>query len=213
MTMHELRIPLLLSLAALATLLWLFRTRKQLPDEKHVFLGLETLSTQPDAAILAIGAVCVDLAGKELGRIKIIVDEEDARSNGAVDVGTEDWWRSQSQEARALTFAPGSPLEDALCEFYAWMKDLGPVDEVWGNGATFDCTILRSAYWQHGGLVVECPWDFWQESDCRTVVRMGERAGLRDYKNTIPFEGVRHNCVDDAAHQARYTTAILRRLS
>lgn len=56
------------------------------------------------------------------------------------------------------------------------------------------------------------PWPFWQERDVRTIVAAGWLAGATDYKQSLPFEGVPHNCVDDAAHQAKYTTKILRGL-
>ncbi len=189
--------------------------RNKLRDELHVFLDLETYSTRPDACILAIGAVCVNVLGEEVSRIKLLVDFKDAAKYGHVDTGTVAWWEKQSDEARRLTFDDGlrHKLADALALYYAWHKELGPVEGVWGKGATADCVWLRSAYTAvSGDFTPGCPWDFWQERDVRTVVHLGWLAGLQDYKNLVPFEGTPHNCVDDAAHQARYTMEIIQDL-
>lgn len=189
--------------------------RKKLRDARHVFLDLETYSCRPNAAILAIGAVCVNLLGEEISRIKILVDVKDAMSYSHVDPATVQWWKEQTIEARRLTFDDGTrmSLRLALGVYSSWHDKLGNVDGVWGNGATFDCVILRSAYTTASGEIeAGCPWDFWQERDVRTVVDLGELAKLPDHKNELPFDGTRHNCVDDAAHQARYTVKIIRGL-
>jgi hypothetical protein len=104
-------------------------------------------------------------------------------------------------------------LVESLHRFSNWIKLQGAVDGVWGNGSTFDCTILRSAYTTVSGEIpAGCPWDFWQERDVRTVVALGHVAGSPDHKNETYFKGTRHNCVDDAAHQAAYTVEFIRDL-
>lgn len=189
--------------------------RKKLRDARHVFLDLETYSTRPNAAVLAIGAVCVNLLGEEIGRIKLLVDVKDAMKNGHVDQSTVDWWDNQCDDAIRLTFDDGERflLVDALAKYYAWHKEQGAVAGVWGNGSTADCAWLRSAYTAVSGeFTAGCPWDYWEERDVRTVVDLGWLAKLPDYKNEIAFKGTRHNCVDDASHQAAYTTAFIRGL-
>lgn len=190
-------------------------TRKKLREELHVFLDLETYSARPNAAILAIGAVCVNLLGEEVGRIKILVNVKDAMKNGHVDPQTVEWWDNQCDDAIRLTFDGGGryTLAYALGLYSTWHDSLGSVSGVWGNGSTFGCSILRSAYTTVSGeLPAGCPWDFWQERDCHTIVDLGRLSELPDYKNEIHFDGTRHNCVDDAAHQAAYTTAYIRDL-
>lgn len=190
-------------------------TRQKMREELHVFLDLETYSTRPNAAILAIGAVCVNLLGEEVGRIKLLIKVKDAALYGHVDAQTVEWWEDQCDDAIRLTFSDDErwSLVNALGLYNVWHDSLGNVSGVWGNGSTFDCSILRSAYTAVGGMVpAGCPWDFWQERDCRTIVDLGRLSGLPDYKNEIHFDGTRHNCVDDAAHQAAYTTAYIRDL-
>ena len=80
-------------------------------------------------------------------------------------------------------------LVDALAKYYAWHKDLGQVEGVWGNGSTADCTWLRSAYTAVSGeLPIGCPWDFWQERDVRTVVALGWLAKLPNYKKELAVQ-------------------------
>lgn len=189
--------------------------RDALRNERHVFLDLETYSTRPNAAILAIGAVCVNLLGEEIDRVKILVYVQDAMKNGHVDPRTVQWWNEQSDEAKRLTFDDGErhSLVEALAQYHDWHRALGEVAGVWGNGATFDCAILRSAYATVSGEFPQgCPWDHWLERDVRTVVALGEGAKLPNFKKDTKFTGTPHNCVDDAAHQAKYTTEIIRGL-
>ena len=216
--MHPLALPICITLFALFVLyivLYLGPRRAAMRAEHHVFLDLETYSTRPNAAILAIGAVCVNILGEEVGRIKLLINVKDAMKNGHVDPGTVKWWEEQSDEAKRLTFNDGERfmLADALAKYYAWHKELGQVEGVWGNGATADCIWLRSAYTTVSGeFTPGCPWDFWQERDVRTVVALGWLAKLPDHKKELTFKGTPHNCVDDAAHQARYTTKLIRGL-
>ena len=72
-----------------------------------------------------------------------------------------------------------------------------------GNGATFDVTILDSAYQRGGG---ESPWPFYAARDMRTIVDLAER--LRGFdKKSVERIGVHHEAADDAAHQARVISA------
>lgn len=189
--------------------------RKKLRETVHVFLDLETYGTRPDAAVLAIGACAMNLLGEEVGRIKILVDPVDAMEYGTTDKSTRDWWEEQSDEAKALTFNPSEHMEllPALVLFSEWFFAQGAVVGVWGNGQTADCAWLRSAYREMSGLIMRgCPFDFWQERDCRTVRELGLLSGSDDYKFLNPFKGTPHNCVDDAVHQAKYTVDFIRDL-
>ncbi len=204
-------IPPVILLALTAWALYAVLGVSSKEPQRHVFLDLEPYSTRADAAILAIGAVCMDSHSNELSRIKLLINIKDTVNNGHVDPQTVEWWEKQSKEAQRLTFDDGQrfTLEVALGRFYEWYKMQGQTYGVWGNGATFDCGILRSAYDRLG---MPCPWDFWEERDVRTVVALGKLAKLPDLKRDIPFDGIPHNCVDDAAHQGRYTIELIRAL-
>ena len=56
-----------------------------------------------------------------------------------------------------------------------------------------------------------CPWQFWNDSDVRTMVLLGLQLGF-DPKRNMPFDGVAHNALADARHQAKYVSTIWQKL-
>ncbi|EBO5570485.1 3'-5' exoribonuclease, partial [Salmonella enterica] len=53
---------------------------------------------------------------------------------------------------------------------------------------------------------------WWNDRDVRTIVELGKAIGF-DPKRDMPFEGTRHNALDDAIHQAKYVSAIWKKLA
>ena len=214
--------PFVLPLSILAIVLYVLvivlvirPRREKLRNSLHVFLDLESYGTRSDAAVLAIGAVCVNMLGEELSRFKVLVAPKDALRYGTTDESTRKWWDEQSNDAKRLTFDPSCDeyLPSALIQFNAWYAGLGTISGVWGNGPTSDCSWLRNAYRAVGGLVsAGCPFDYWQERCVRTAREVGLLDGCPDYKYNNVFVGTPHNCVDDAAHQATYTVDFIRNL-
>lgn len=176
----------------------------------HVMIDLETMGKGLDAAIVAVAAVQFDPATGQIGDsfYRDVTLDTAVRYGGKIDPSTVMWWMGQSDGARGA-FNGGQAqaigLPQAIGEFASWLPHGA---KPWGNGATFDLAILRSAY---GRLGMETPWKFWDERDVRTVVEMGQAAGM-DPKRDMPFQGVRHNALDDSRHQARYVSAIWQRL-
>ena len=80
--------------------------------------------------------------------------------------------------------------------------------QVWGNGANFDNTILRRSYERQG---IPCPWRYYNDRDVRTIVELGKAIDF-DARTAIPFEGERHNALDDARYQAKYVSVIWQKL-
>jgi hypothetical protein len=75
----------------------------------HLMLDLETLSTEPNAAIVSIGACAFDMLDKEediehtfLRRVSIESNFEHGRH---ISADTLMWWFKQSPEAQQATFA------------------------------------------------------------------------------------------------------------
>ena len=204
--------PLLIIAAVIAAAVIIYFTaaRHSHPAEQlnsHVFLDLETLGLRHNAPILVIAAYAVDSLGNKIKRDQWRVSVKDANKHGTADHSTMQWWSEQSEDAKRAAFEDGPRLTlfDALRGLSLFIGSLeGPV-YVWGNAPTFDCAILRHAYMQTGQ---ETPWEFWQERDCRTVAWVGEWLGY-DAKQGTEFKGERHNALDDARHQARYTIDIL----
>ena len=181
----------------------------------HVMVDLETMGKKPNAPVVSIGAVLFDPATGILGETFYkVVSLESAVSWGAeIDPSTVIWWLKQSSEARsAIANDDAIKLDDALLMFTDFVLENvtggRKKAQVWGNGATFDNAILRSSF---DIACLDCPWDYWNDRDVRTMVELGKAIGF-DPKTAIPFEGDRHNALADAQHQARYVSAIWQRL-
>ncbi|NOL17294.1 exonuclease [Escherichia coli] len=178
----------------------------------HLMIDLETMGTNTNAPIVVIGAVFFDPQTGEIGPVfYIVISLTDAMNTGAVpDGGTIEWWLKQSSEARAAILTDQVKLKDALSQFREFINEYSDEKfvQVWGNGATFDNAILRTSYER---LDIPCPWRYHNDRDVRTIVELGKTIDF-DARTVIPFEGVRHNALDDARHQAKYVTATIQKL-
>ncbi|HCN9790596.1 TPA: 3'-5' exoribonuclease [Escherichia coli] len=178
----------------------------------HLMIDLETMGTNTNAPIVVIGAVFFDPQTGEIGPVfYIVISLTDAMNTGAVpDGGTIEWWLKQSSEARAAILTDQVKLKDALSRFREFINEYSDEKfvQVWGNGATFDNAILRTSYER---LDIPCPWRYHNDRDVRTIVELGKAIDF-DARTAIPFEGERHNALDDARHQAKYVSAIWQKL-
>ncbi|WP_089600254.1 exonuclease [Escherichia coli] len=178
----------------------------------HLMIDLETMGTNTNAPIVVIGAVFFDPQTGEIGPVfYIVISLTDAMNTGAVpDGGTIEWWLKQSSEARAAILTDQVKLKDALSRFREFINEYSDEKfvQVWGNGATFDNAILRTSYER---LDIPCPWRYYNDRDVRTIVELGKTIDF-DARTVNPFEGVRHNALDDARHQAKYVTATIQKL-
>ncbi|HHG1414433.1 TPA: 3'-5' exoribonuclease [Klebsiella pneumoniae] len=184
-------------------------------DYVHVMVDLETMGKKHNAPIVAIGAVVFDPATGSIGEsfYKVVCLESSVNRGAVIDPSTVIWWLKQSSEARsAIVNDDAIPLQDALLQFREFVSDNvaggSKKAQVWGNGASFDNSILRSSY---DCIAEDYPWEYWNDRDVRTMVELGQAISF-DPKTTIPFEGSRHNALADAIHQARYVSAIWQRI-
>ncbi|HCT7447811.1 TPA: 3'-5' exoribonuclease [Klebsiella variicola] len=184
-------------------------------DYVHVMVGLETMGKKHNAPIVAIGAVVFDPATGSIGEsfYKVVCLESSVNWGAVIDPSTVIWWLKQSSEARsAIVNDDAIPLQDALLQFREFVSDNvaggSKKAQVWGNGASFDNSILRSSY---DCIAEDYPWEYWNDRDVRTMVELGQAISF-DPKTTIPFEGSRHNALADAIHQARYVSAVWQRI-
>ncbi|EFF07562.1 exonuclease [Escherichia coli] len=178
----------------------------------HLMIDLETMGKKSNAPIVVIGAVFFDPQTGEIGpTFYIVISLVDAMDTGAVpDGSTIEWWLAQSSEARSAILVDQVKLVDALIQFREFINEYSNEKfvQVWGNGATFDNTILRTSYER---LNIPCPWRYYNDRDVRTIVELGKTIDF-DARTVIPFEGVRHHALDDARHQAKYVSAIWQKL-
>jgi hypothetical protein len=166
---------------------------------KNVMLDLETLATTPDATILTIGAVpfCTETLkiSEDVFYVKVELENQDR----AISARTAAWWDEQTDEAKKEAFEGNRvSLDNALKAFSLWFSGVGSDVKIWGNGATFDVSIMEDAYRRD-----KTPWKFWNVRDMRTIVDF-------DRLNTDRpiFKGEKHSALADAKHQAEYVLAI-----
>ncbi|BAQ50375.1 3'-5' exonuclease [Methylobacterium aquaticum] len=159
---------------------------------RDIMIDLETLSTRPDAMIVAIGAVKFGPEG--LGEeYYAVVDTRYAV--GHIDAMTVAWWMRQSEEARGIFqegFRDTKHIAAALEGLIGFVGDAPDQVRVWGHGASFDLPILESAF---RACCRKAPWGHRAIRDTRTLY---ELAGV---KVEMP-EGEKHHALADAKAQA-----------
>lgn len=157
---------------------------------------LETLGTTARSIIAAIGLAVFDIDGKIVGTFKrkVRIDNQVGRT---FTQDTMLFWLSQSKEAIDLTFGEEAVnLDVALCELWDFIhKYKTDSFEIYGNPGKFDVAILEDAYQQS---CLNVPWDHWQTGCMKELKKVSTNAW-----RTIPFEGVKHDCLADAIHQAK----------
>ncbi|HCD2531413.1 TPA: 3'-5' exoribonuclease [Escherichia coli] len=175
----------------------------------HLMIDLETMGKNPDAPIISIGAIFFDPQTGDMGpEFSKTIDLETA--GGVIDRDTIKWWLKQSREAQSAIMTDEIPLDDALLQLREFIDENSGefFVQVWGNGANFDNTILRRSYERQG---IPCPWRYYNDRDVRTIVELGKAIDF-DARTAIPFEGERHNALDDARYQVKYVSVIWQKL-
>ncbi|EHZ8239112.1 3'-5' exoribonuclease [Escherichia coli] len=175
----------------------------------HLMIDLETMGKNPDAPIISIGAIFFDPQTGDMGpEFSKTIDLDTA--GGVIDRDVIKWWLKQSREAQSAIMTDEIPLDDALLQLREFIDENSGefFVQVWGNGANFDNVILRRSYERQG---IPCPWRYCNDRDVRTIVELGKAIDF-DARTAIPFEGGRHNALDDARYQAKYVSAIWQKL-
>lgn len=178
---------------------------------EHVMIDLETLGVNDNAPVLSIGATFFNPATGEFGPdfYETINLTSSVAAGAKPDMDTVIWWLQQSDEARRDIINASLPVDEVLRRFSHFCKMYGKDIQVWGNGATFDLTILKNAY---RSVNRELPWKFWNERDVRTVVELGKAVGINP-KATTYLEGIEHNALHDARYQVTYLSIIWKKLT
>jgi len=159
-----------------------------------LMIDLETMGVEPDAPVIAIGAVFFSRTG--LGDdFYINIDlAEQIDTNRKVRADTIKWWMAQSNASQKVFKEQATPVRDGLLKFLDFLS-ASPQDElkVWGNGPSFDITIIEHLILSYGLAV---PWKFWNVFDLRTFKRF-----VYNGKDMMRA-GTYHNALDDAKYQA-----------
>lgn len=132
----------------------------------NIIIDLETLGTSPTSIILAIGACTLD----KRERFKILISWINWPKSCSVDMDTVNWWKQQPEDLYTYINSGTASPELALNAFSKFCKTIerntGKAIKVWGNGASFDLSILAHAYYV---MKQELPWAFYNERCFRTI--------------------------------------------
>lgn len=148
-----------------------FRPDSYRTDAIHVSVDLETASTSDNAAIVQLASVVVGSDYKKNVFSERISLASCERHGLDVSAETMAWWDGQDPELRKQVFSGTNSLDNVLSNFEEWLREIsaGDLDRIylWGNGADFDCTILRNAY----EIFDKWPLDFRKHEHLRTLKR------------------------------------------
>lgn len=183
---------------------------------KWAVVDEESMSTEPNAAILAIGATMIDDL-ETVDRFYVNVDLQSCLAVGLHESeSTRKWWSEQSTEAFNATQNNCVPIQTALQMWSDWIGKHTGRDEkgkpvpprLMGNGPCADNMWLNSAYKACG---MRNPIPYWADIDHRTLTWIGG-AWLGITKEDVSFKGVKHHAGDDAEHEAQHAIMVLRKL-
>lgn len=176
-------------------------------------IDLETLGTEPGCVITQIGLSAFDansFNGETHNTVSALIH---VHPQNCIDLGmhvswsTISWWLIQDQAAREkMAKATGNLLIGACQETTSFIRDnCGPRVKAWGNGATFDVSLLSEAY-RVAGLPV--PWEFRDVRDIRTLYDLKPCANI-----VRPKPVVEHDAMYDAVAQAHLVQLCMKEIN
>lgn len=171
----------------------------------HVMLDLETWGIQPGSALRSIGAVQfnLDWVGPGPTFYRNIDKDSCLQAGLIIDVKTVEWWERQSAESVAALQIDPRPLLEVEKAFYEWWCSIDG-KYIWCHGANFDDPLWAAAC---RALNRSVPWKYWDVRCTRTLFAMAD-FDMR----LIPRDGVAHDALADAIHQARCVQLAVKKL-
>jgi len=175
----------------------------------HVSFDIETLDTTSTAVVLSIGIAKFNLEDDEM--YDEIHDDKDRtfyialkvqpqielgrtinveKPNG--ELGTLQWWMTQSKDAQKVFFENKYEVEQGLNDLTEFCQD---TNYAWGNGNMFDNIIIRSLYESFNMIY---PYHYTRDLDLRTL----KIAAGNPKISVSTSENIKHNALDDAVFQA-----------
>lgn len=165
----------------------------------HLAIDLETLSLEPNAHILSIGAVFFDPATGTMGdQFYVEIDPQHEQPNAHVSASTAAWW--VSQPTGVFPNRGEVMIGDALRAFIAW---IGPTEQlrVYQQGDRDAMWLTNAAREQR--LVM--PWSYRDVFCTRTLWK--HSVVRADF---VEYAGVGHNALDDARFVATRMLEVVR---
>lgn len=171
-------------------------------NNSNIMIDLETLGTDDDAVVLSIGAVFFDpRAGLGNTYERAIKIQKQIDMGRTITGDTFLWWIRQKDDARndlSEKMNIALEIEEVMVEFANFVADNGPGPrklKPWGNGSTFDVTMIQSLM---NSVKVKVPWVFYNIRDLRT---------FREYvanNEKVEASGIKHSALGDAISQATF---------
>lgn len=167
----------------------------------------ESLGTAPNAALLSVGIVIMDM-----DQLKVLhdrwgyglIDPADCQKYGmTIDFDTVNWWMKQDQVAQGQVFGDHQrmSLSEAV-KYVDWFVNGFHNAEVWSCGSR-DFDWLETMFKAYGSPT---PWNYGQVRDYRTMRE------LFGHLVETPDTTIRHHALEDARWQAEHLMRILRML-
>ena len=156
-------------------------------------VDLETTGTLPEhAAILQIAAVRFDYESGIIGGT--FVASMTIPYGRFWDQSTQEWWSTMPETYERVTEG-ARPPEIVMPEFVAWC---GYDQRLWAKPSSFEYPFIDS-YCRQFGLMN--PFHFRSTIDVNSFIR-GMAGNPSEYFD-VPFEGEKHNALDDTLHQVK----------
>jgi 3' exoribonuclease, RNase T-like len=170
----------------------------------HAMIDIETLSKQPNGAIISIG---VAIFNDQLVTASDGWALDPKCWHGHLDPETIHWWAAQNEAAREFSFT--GKFTDVTAAFN--LKTLlaqHNVQEVWANDPQFDLVMLQQ-WWERLGksMVGDFPIHYRQPRSYRTICALAEEIDGVDPRKSWAGNYVAHNPIEDAVSQARVVIA------
>ena len=160
-------------------------------------IDLETLSTEPEAVVMTIGAVKFNPYTNSEPHapfyLRCDVEEQSEQLGRHIDDNTIAWWGRQSQEIQDEAFGDHDrvTIDEMTNQLNRWCVG---VDVLWCQGPTFDFTILQHLY---KNIQKPVAWNYWQIRDSRTLFSLMPRDPRKDVQEQL------HNALADCYFQAK----------
>lgn len=176
------------------------KSRFKVERYDDIMLDNETLGTDVDSVILSIGAVRFNETSiADEAFYRVITIQSNLDEGRTIMPSTLRWWLDQDARAKAVLDDPNQiPLGQALDEFREWIGNDCKTIKMWGNGADFDCAMIKHAYGRQAA-----PWQFYNTRCFRTVKELPAAKLIPKPANTLA-----HNALADAIAQATHLQAI-----
>lgn len=172
---------------------------------RHAMIDLETLGTGVDCVVLSCGVAFFDERGTLPGGWYTLLDLDEQLRKRRVDAGTLRWWMEQEKVAQDAAFKGNNDTVLSIADFHRNLtRELNGAERVWSHGLNFDVCILDHMFSREG---LRSPWKYNAVRDTRTMY------DLVPWDDLPKREGVYHNALHDAKHQAACIVTVMKRLA